>query len=324
MRSPAGRLHFYTPEVRNPGEDPLPYVKSSRKGRILLVIALFHGGILLLPLLFMLLKDSFKKPPLYVMRVPVVESIPGEVSPHPSRHRKKAQGIPDKGPPSLDLPPLPEIVKLRPPKKIDPPPAPPQKVPEKQVVRPEPEKVSGKKPPVKRIVRKQVRTPREIKISTKRVRRPINTAQTRHRISLQEARRRAQAAAQEQRRREALARTLRSMGGVPSSRGTPGGGARVSRGVASPEVMHYYGVVDSYLRRRWNQPRALQTGAVSPRVIVRFRVNKAGRILLVRIEERSGIRAMDLSVEQLIRTLNNTLPAPPSPMEFTVTLEIDN
>lgn len=301
----------------------MPYVKSSRKGRILLVIALFHGGILLLPLLFMLLKDSFKKPPLYVMRVPVVESIPGEVSPHPSRHRQKAQGVPDKGP-SLDLPPLPEIVKLRPRKQIDPPPAPPQKVRPKEVVRPEPEKVSGKKPPVKRIVRKQVRTPREIKISTKRVRRNIQTAQTRRQISRQEARRRARAAAQEQRSREALARTLRSMGGIPGSRGTPGGGARASRGVASPEVLHYYGVVDSYLRRRWNQPAALRSGSSTPRVMVRFRVNKAGRILLVRIEERSGIHAMDLSVEQLIRTLNNTLPAPPSPMEFTVTLEIDN
>ena len=57
--------------------------------------------------------------------------------------------------------------------------------------------------------------------------------------------------------------------------------------------------------------------------MIRFSVDKNGRIRFVRIEKRSGNPVMDHSVEQLIRTLNNRLPSPPSPMEFTVTLEMD-
>ena len=107
------RFQKYAPEVRNPGEEALPYVKSSRKGRILAFVALLHGGILLLPLLFMIVKERTRKVPLYVMHVPVVESVPGSPSAHPSPHREKAQGIPDRGFPPEDLPELPKIEKAK-------------------------------------------------------------------------------------------------------------------------------------------------------------------------------------------------------------------
>lgn len=306
------RFQKYAPEVRNPGEEALPYVKSSRKGRILAFVALLHGGILLLPLLFMIVKERTRKVPLYVMHVPVVESVPGPPSAHPSPHRKKAQGIPDRGFPPEDLPELPKIEKLLPERK-----EPVPEVRKKQVVLKQPKKKTETEKVVK-VPKKTVRNP--IKISTKRVRRPSQHTLQKDPATERTARRRADAAKAEARRRAALAKTLRSMGGTPGSKGMAGGGS-TSTSAASPEIMRYYALVDLYLRRRWNQPRGI--AARDLLVLVRFRVDPSGRIRFVRIEQRSGNPAMDHSVEQLIRTLNNVLPAPPSSMEFTVTLKID-
>ena len=58
------------------------------------------------------------------------------------------------------------------------------------------------------------------------------------------------------------------------------------------------------------------------RVVVLLQVDKSGRVLQARIQKRSGVAAMDSSVEQLIRSLR-VLPAPPQAMQFDVTMEID-
>ena len=302
----SGRFQKYAPESHYPGEEALSYVKSSRKGKILAFTALVHGVLLLLPLLFMAVKERFKKPPRYVMHIPVVESVPGERSPYPSRHRKKAEGIPAKGVPTPDLPPLPEIVKLVPERKA------PVTVPEKPV---------RKTPIVKQETRKQKSETKRsaIKISTKRVRRRTSQVQKQPRSTATEYAAQRQRQAAEARRRADLAQKLRDLGGRVGSHGVSGGGSGPS-GVASPEVMRYYTVVDNYLRRRWNQPRGLR--ARDLRVVIRFRVSRTGVIQYVRIEQRSGNRIMDNSVEQLIHSLQHTLPAPPSPMEFTVALEM--
>ena len=66
IHSSGSRFQKYSPEIRNPGDEGLPYVKNARKTRILSVVALLHAGVLLLPLLFMIVKERTKKVPLYV------------------------------------------------------------------------------------------------------------------------------------------------------------------------------------------------------------------------------------------------------------------
>ena len=51
IHSSGSRFQKYSPEIRNPGDEGLPYVKNARKTRILSVVALLHAGVLLLPLL---------------------------------------------------------------------------------------------------------------------------------------------------------------------------------------------------------------------------------------------------------------------------------
>ena len=308
IHSSGSRFQKYSPEIRNPGDEGLPYVKNARKTRILSVVALLHAGVLLLPLLFMIVKERTKKVPLYVMHVPVVDSVPGSASPRPSARREKTPGIPDKVFPPEDLPELPKIEKLLPERK-EPSPA----VRKNPVVRTQPEvEVQTKK--VIKVRKKPVR--KTVRISTKRVRRTVQRIPQKDPASEQRARQRAE----EARRRADLAKTLRRMGGPPGKQSVPGGRSS-SSAVASPEVQRYYDLVDLYLRRRWNQPRGIASRNLQS--VIRFSVDKNGRIRFVRIEKRSGNPVMDHSVEQLIRTLNNRLPSPPSPMEFTVTLEMD-
>ena len=90
--------------------------------------------------------------------------------------------------------------------------------------------------------------------------------------------------------------------------------------LASSEISAYYGKVEAFLKRRWNQPKIY--GNDCPKVVIRFRVTATGSVSYVKIEQLSGVAAMDASVEELIADLR-TLPAPPTPMEFTVTMEID-
>ncbi|WP_374043848.1 TonB family protein [uncultured Fibrobacter sp.] len=55
---------------------------------------------------------------------------------------------------------------------------------------------------------------------------------------------------------------------------------------------------------------------------MRLRIDNAGKVLSATIIRRSGNRAMDASVEELVQDLK-VLPNPPKAMEFVVTMEID-
>ena len=317
--------HYLLRTDRLPGGEPLPYVKTGRQTFIASLVLIFHAALIVVPMVFLAVSEWIK-PPVYVMRLPTVDSVPNEnpeMSPHPSPLNRKSTGVPEKGKPISEIPQIPDLVQP-----IDPPPKPQPPKPEPVVkeipkkppvkasdpVRPKPMPESSKRTPAEVKPKPQPKntllTADQIKVSRKRVRNPNQTA----------ADKRAQAAEQARAARNAeMARTLRSLTGEIGGKGTPGGGGG-RKGIVSKEISDYYSKVEVFLKRRWEQPSIY--GNDSPRVIILFRVNADGRIAFARIQERSGIAVMDASVEQLLRNLQ-TLPVPPQPMEFTVTMEID-
>ncbi|MBO4633169.1 MAG: TonB family protein [Lentisphaeria bacterium] len=310
---------------RVPGEEPLPYVKTGRKTFIVGLVMCCHAALIIVPMVFLAISEMIR-PPVYVMRLPTVDSVPNdnpEMSPHPSPLNKKPVGTPDKGKPLSEIPKIPDLVQpVDPPKPQPPKPRPPKPkpvVPQKTPIAPKPMPDSKKTAPVevkppKKPEKNTLLSPSDIKISHKRVKKPAQTPS-----SVQQN----QKAAAEQQARNArnqlLAQQLRSLTGVSGGKGTPGGGGG-PKGIVSKEVNDYYYKVEAFLKRRWEQPTIF--GNARPKAIILFRVSESGRVLSARILEPSGNAAMDSSVKQLLRDLR-TLPAPPRAMEFTVTMEID-
>ena len=105
-------------------------------------------------------------------------------------------------------------------------------------------------------------------------------------------------------------------------RGLAGGGGGPV-GVLDKDLIAYYDKVASFLKRQWNQPNQAALGGTMPKVEIRLKIDSAGRVLSANIFRRSGNRAMDASVEELIGKLK-VLPNPPKAMEFVVTMEIDS
>ena len=310
---------------RIPGEAPLPYIRGGRRSFIIVLVVLFHAGLLLVPFVRMV-ADKIN-PPVYVMRMPIVESLPNdqpEMSPHPSPAAAKPSGTPERGKPLSAIPSIPELVRP-----VDPPPQPQPQKKVKPVTKPDPVKPAPvkeskkaapaavkpqpKTPPKTQPKKNTLLTPRQIKISHDRVKpsQPRISAEQQRRIAEQQAR---------DARNAAAAQALRSLTGEEGGRGTPGGGGGPKGRLASSEISAYYSQVEAFLKRRWKQPKLY--GGDCPKVLIRFRVTSSGSVSFVKIEQRSGVAAMDASVEELIADLR-TLPAPPTPMEFTVTMEID-
>ena len=315
-----GRSYCPVDPSRVPGQVPLPYVTGGRRTLIAVFVLTFHAALIIVPMVFMAVTDMLN-PPVYVMRLPTVDSIPSEKpSPHPSPLNKTSTGTPDRGKPLTDIPEIPDLVKpVEPPKpqpKVQPKPEPVQ-TKEKP---PEPVPDTRKTIPVKNVPKQKPKPKNtllsadQIKVSTKRVKNPARTSTPTPRQNQVSAADRARAA----QRAEAV-RALRSMTGETGGTGTPGGGGG-PRGIVSKEVSDYYSKVEAFLKRQWQQPSLYNNEQL--KVVVLLQVDKSGRVLQARIQKRSGVAAMDSSVEQLIRSLR-VLPAPPQTMQFDVTMEID-
>ena len=256
-------------------------------------------------------------------------------------------GVPDKGEPDPDLPPIEQFEPIKdlpklpdPPKeqKAEPQPQPPAPAPQpqpKETAKPEkrpvekvPETVkqtpveNGKgKTPAKTDSKpkKKYLSADDIKISRKVVHRNTSRKNT-GRSAAESANARAEAARNA--RNAALAQRLRNLSqyGVAGGQGTPGGGGG-RNGVVSKEINDYYNKIEAFLKRRWNQPRLAQKTA-NLKAVVAIQVDARGRILSARIIQSSGVSAMDASVRELLASLS-TLPVPPKAMAFTVDMEID-
>lgn len=92
---------------------------------------------------------------------------------------------------------------------------------------------------------------------------------------------------------------------------SPGGGAS--------ESMEKYGKnLVRYLKSRWTYPPKSLLGGQMPGVLIELDIASDGRVIGKRIVKRSGINAMDQSIERMLSQLERV----PSPPEKRVTLEV--
>ena len=91
----------------------------------------------------------------------------------------------------------------------------------------------------------------------------------------------------------------------------PGGGAT--------ESMEKYGKnLVRYLKSRWTYPPKSLLGSQMPSVLIELDIAPGGRVLGKRIIKRSGVNAMDQSIERMLDQLEQV----PSPPDKKITLEI--
>ncbi len=109
-----------------------------------------------------------------------------------------------------------------------------------------------------------------------------------------------------------IARNLRNAGKV-SVQATPQD--------STQQNQQYMDIVQGYIARNWQQPGRVSLGGRQPKVPVRVRIDKSGRIVSYRILRKSGVPAMDNSVESLFKNLSR-LPAPPNAMEFEILMVV--
>ncbi len=82
-----------------------------------------------------------------------------------------------------------------------------------------------------------------------------------------------------------------------------------SRGIESA-VVSYAQSVGAFLRPRWDQPSRTEVGGRQPEVTIRLRVSSSGIVISAKILQRSGVAAMDRSVQKLLNSLRQ-VPTPP-------------
>ena len=74
--------------------------------------------------------------------------------------------------------------------------------------------------------------------------------------------------------------------------------------------------------RLWNQPAKSELGGRYPVVDITLTVESSGRVSSARISHRSGVKAMDSSVDRLLKNLKRLPPPSAGRMQFTISLEI--
>jgi TonB family protein len=92
-------------------------------------------------------------------------------------------------------------------------------------------------------------------------------------------------------------------------------------GNTSASDMDYFESVSAYLYRMWRQPAKAELGGRRPTVTVKVKVSASGSITFSKISRKSGVSAMDNSVQSLLRSVSR-LPSPGKEMEFDILLEI--
>ena len=317
-----GRRH-----CMEPGAAPLPYVGGGKRTLIFGSVSLFHIGLILVPFLLYSL-SSLIDPPVSVTKVSLVDSPPNDnerPSRFPDPKRADPVGTPDYGDPGpiSDIPDVPDPAP-------EPEPAPAKAEPVKTEPVPEPVKTEPKAVPEVKVPPKpkpvkpkpKWKSAAEIRKSTKFVRRGTGKRSPARRSS--------------DSRRQDIRNILKNWASETGGTGSPnasrygmrggrglagGGGGPV--GVLDRDLIAYYDKVAAYLKRQWNQPNQAALGGTMPKVEIRLKIDSAGRVLSANIFRRSGNRAMDASVEELIGKLK-VLPNPPKAMEFAVTMEIDS
>jgi TonB family protein len=78
---------------------------------------------------------------------------------------------------------------------------------------------------------------------------------------------------------------------------------------SASSVNRYLETISAVLRNRWKQPAAAELGGRRPQTAVALEIAGDGHLRSARISKRSGVAAMDSSVEALLRGVRR-LPPP--------------
>lgn len=94
----------------------------------------------------------------------------------------------------------------------------------------------------------------------------------------------------------------------------PGGGAN--------QKMEEYGLqrLVPYLKTKWDEPPDSLLGGRRPEVLIELTIEGNGRVSAAKITKKSGIKAMDESVEILLKKLDS-VPAPPERVTLNIVLK---
>ncbi len=275
-----------------------------------------HCALVFCPLLFLALWEYFD-PPVAVMKVSLVDSPPNEFD-SPSYHPSADNPVPNPDPePLSEIPSVPDLPTEIPDVPDLPVPPPPEPEPEPE---PEPTKKAQAVPPPPPAKQPEKTTqPRKTEKPKRRMLRPEDITISRKRVVSNRSAVNSSAARETARRNREYADMLRNLG----RNSLPAGGGGGPRGdVTISDLEKYYKKVQDFLHPQWNQPSSrLLEGRTDLAVDVVFQITADGRIQSAQIREKSGIPAMDASVEELIRKVK-VLPAPPKAMTLTITLRV--
>lgn len=308
-----------------PDEEKNLYCSKERIYRFFWYVLGVHFLLVTCPYVWLLFHDETETPPLFVVNpgngnpkgdsldIPKEEdSIGAELTedppaPEPEPQPEPEPPTPEPEPPTPE-PPAPEPEPLPPPPAEDAPPAPPVEQKEKKQEPP-------KKPKQKILSADQiVKDPKtRVKIKPKTTKpKPVQPRLTADQIQRQRER---------ERMRNALAGKTSSASGRPLRYGDPDGGLK---GIAAPrEVRNYLDKLDAYIQPLWNQPSVYELDQKLPSATFVISIDKSGRVLKVEMQTPSGVRAMDDSVQAVIRKLTNAVvPPPPYALTVPVTLRV--
>ncbi len=91
----------------------------------------------------------------------------------------------------------------------------------------------------------------------------------------------------------------------------------------SKDIEEYYEKLKNYIEPKWRQPDMASLGGKRPSVTIELSISKNGKIESSSIRKKSGIRAMDQSVEVLLSSLK-TVPVPPNgAIKTNITLTVN-
>lgn len=93
---------------------------------------------------------------------------------------------------------------------------------------------------------------------------------------------------------------------------------------ANPAMLTYYDSISSFLYERWEQPAKLAVSGEPPSVLVRLNIGTDGRLMDYKILKNSNFPEMDISVKQMLDSVER-LPSPPDgAMTIEATLILTN
>lgn len=282
------------------------YFKNNGRGRLVWTVIGVHALIVGVPLVYVLIWNSFV-PKQYVIEVGLAEAPKGDsldvpqtqsVSPEPTR-----ESVPDLPKPRTVSEPVPNVEQMPEEPTVEPEPVKtvtdPVTAPKEDTKKTEPKKTEPKK--------STILSPSEINVDKTVVKKSPTPS-------------RSTTVASTNNNQNDISGQLKSLSDQMKIYGTQNPGRE---GFLSTSEMNDYQMrLKNYVEPKWVQPDASSLNNRKPSVEISLTIEKSGRVKAKKIVRKSGIAAMDRSIDELLAKLN-TVPVPPEGnLTISITLTI--